>query len=290
MRFTVALHRVELKSGGHYAAVGLTSSLDAAIIACDAGFCRSWAMGRRTQRIMWARFQAFLAEHWRQLFMVALIASVLIAALMAGLTPQGLADLLRENRQSWGGWIADHPLLAALAYTLFYILAVTISLPGALWFTIGAGYLLGAVWAIPVSLIGVTVGATNIFLIARYVAGERFHHRFDGRIGKFAAGFRRNDFSYIIFLRMVPVPFFLVNVAAALLGARLRQYALGTLIGTVPATLLYINLGAGLGELLDAGVTPGWSDLQRPSFLIVLAMSVLLAFVPLLRRHWRNKS
>ncbi|WP_300555075.1 VTT domain-containing protein [Maricaulis sp.] len=238
--------------------------------------------------MMWARIQAFLTSHWRQVFMLVLIAAILVSALMAGLTPQGLAELLRENRQSWSDRIADHPLLAAAAYTLFYVMAVTISLPGALWFTIGAGYLLGPIWAIPVSLIGVTVGATNIFLIARYVAGERFHHRFDGRIGKFAAGFRLNDFTYIIFLRMVPVPFFLVNVAAALLGARLRQYTLGTLIGTVPATLLYINIGAGLGELLDAGVTPGWSDLQRPSFLIVLAMSILLAFVPLLHRRWRN--
>jgi len=224
---------------------------------------------------------------WRPLVVAAILIVLVGLALANGLTPQGFVEILRENREVWRAWIAGHLLLAALAYTVFYAAAVTISLPGALWFTIGAGYLLGAWVAIPVSLVGVTLGATNIFLIARYIAGGRFHERFDGRIARFAAGFQRNDFAYMILLRITPVPFFLVNIAAALLGARLRAYVLGTLVGAIAPTVLYANLGAGLGELVSAGVRPGLEDLLRPQFLAVLGVALLFAFVPLLHRRWR---
>jgi uncharacterized membrane protein YdjX (TVP38/TMEM64 family) len=231
-----------------------------------------------------------LTGHWRPITVIGLIILALVLMFVTGLTPAGLADTLRENRQEWQIWVAAHPLLAALAYAVFYMLAVSISLPGALWFTIGAGFLLGAGPAIPVSLIGVTVGATNIFLIARYLAGDTFHERFDGRVARFAAGFRRDELTYVILLRMTPTPFFVVNIAAALLGARLRTYVVGTLIGALPATVLYANLGAGLGDLIDAGARPGWDDLARPAFLIVLVMALLLALVPLAHRAWRQRA
>lgn len=232
----------------------------------------------------------WLAGHWRQLLVLAVLGGVLAAIISAGLTPAGLVELLRENRQAWSGWIEANLFLAALAYTLFYMLAVSVSLPGALWFTIGAGYLLGATIGIPVSLVGVTVGAANIFLVARYLAGPGFHERFDGRIARFAAGFRRDDLTYVILLRMTPTPFFMVNVAAALLGANFRNYVLGTFIGAMPATILYANLGAGLGELVDAGVQPGLADLARPSFLVVLGMALFFAFIPLIHRAWKRRA
>jgi uncharacterized membrane protein YdjX (TVP38/TMEM64 family) len=235
-----------------------------------------------------------LANHtranWRPVLVTVLLLLALCLLLVLDLTPAGLADLLRENRAQWQEWVTAHPLLSAFAYTVFYIFAVSISLPGALWFTIGAGFLLGAAAGIPVSLAGVTIGAMNIFLIARYLAGERFHDRFEGRIGRFAAGFRRDELSYVILLRMTPTPFFVINIAAALLGTRLRNYVVGTFIGAVPSTVLYANLGAGLGDMVDAGVRPDWSDLARPSFLVVMVMALVLALVPLVHRAWRQRA
>ena len=219
-------------------------------------------------------------------FLLLLIAIVLI--FKSGFTPAGLMEILQDDQAGWRSWISDHPLQAAAAYAIFYMLMVSVSLPGALWFTIGAGYLLGARTGVFVSLIGVSVGATNILLLVRYFFGKDFHKRFDGKIERFVQGFQRNDFSYIILLRLLPTPFFLINVAAALLGARMKTFFLGTLIGSVPAAILYANLGAGLAELVDAGVQPSLADLGRPSFLIMLAMSLVLAITPFVHRYWRK--
>lgn len=203
--------------------------------------------------------------------------SAMLVALWLGATPQALVDLARGNGDA--GWIGDHLLLASLAYALFYMLAVTVSLPGALWFSIGAGFLLGAAAAIPVSLAGITFGAANAWLIMRFLAGPGLRQRAKDRIARFSEGFHRDEFAYVILLRVLPLPFFLVNLAAALLGHRFLAFFAGTLIGSLPSVVLYANLGAGLGELVEAGVQPGLSDLTRPSFLIAVAMVALMAAV-----------
>ncbi|MDG2044933.1 MAG: VTT domain-containing protein [Maricaulis sp.] len=201
-----------------------------------------------------------------------------------------MIDAIAQVQNQGQIWIDANPALAALAYAVFYVFMVTVSLPGALWFTIGAGYLLGPSWGFAASLVGVTLGASNIMLLTRYVLGDQFQDRFSGRIEKFAHGFQRDDFSYIILLRVVPAPFFVVNVAAALFGARWRQFVAGTFIGAIPATILYANLGAGLAELAAAGVQPTLADLTRPSFLIMIAMAALLALSPLAYRAWLKRS
>jgi uncharacterized membrane protein YdjX (TVP38/TMEM64 family) len=215
---------------------------------------------------------------------------VIAVVFSLGITPGGLFELLRENQTDLQDWIATHRWLGILGYTVFYVLMVSISLPGALWFTIGAGYLLGAPIGVAVSLIGITWGATNALLMVRYVLGPKFSERFEGRIARFAEGFRQNQFTYVVLLRLLPTPFFIVNVAAAMLGANWQRFTIGTLVGSVPAAILYSNMGAGLAELIAAGARPGLSDLTRPSFLIVLAMAGVLAIAPVIHHKWRARA
>ncbi len=72
-----------------------------------------------------------------------------------------------------------------------------------------------------------------------------------GRLGaRINAGFAANAFSYLLFLRLVPLfPFFLVNLAPAFTTIGLRTYVAATLIGIVPGTFVYVNLGRALGRI-----------------------------------------
>ena len=216
-----------------------------------------------------------------------LLLGVMLTALFLGASPQALLGAMGAD--GWAGWTEDHLLLASMVYAVFYMLAVTVSLPGALWFTIGAGFLLGSTAAIPASAFGIVFGAANAWLIMRYLAGPGLRQRFSARIARFAAGFRRNEFAYVMLLRVLPLPFFLVNLAAALLGHRFMPYFAGTLLGSLPSIILYANLGAGLGELVEAGVRPGLSDLTRPSFLVAVAMVVLMSAVAIGHRLWVHR-
>jgi uncharacterized membrane protein YdjX (TVP38/TMEM64 family) len=63
-------------------------------------------------------------------------------------------------------------------------------------------------------------------------------------------GLRENGLSYLLFLRLVPAfPFFLVNLACGVTGLPLRTYALGTLFGIMPGSLVFVNAGASLAAI-----------------------------------------
>ena len=74
------------------------------------------------------------------------------------------------------------------------------------------------------------------------------------------AGFREGEVSYLLIMRLVPaVPFFVANLAPAFLGARTWTFFWTTLVGIIPGTLVFISLGAGLGEQLSRGEARIWA-------------------------------
>ena len=92
--------------------------------------------------------------------------------------------------------------------------------------TVAGGTLFGALLGGVAALIGATVGAVCIFLIAKSALGEHLVRRAGPRVASIAEGFRVDAFSYLLFLRLVPIfPFWLVNLVPALCGVSLKTFA-----------------------------------------------------------------
>jgi uncharacterized membrane protein YdjX (TVP38/TMEM64 family) len=70
---------------------------------------------------------------------------------------------------------------------------------------------------------------------------------------KLARGFREDAFSYLLFLRLVPLfPFWLVNIVPALCGVGVVPFVAATALGIVPATFAFALFGAGLDSAIAA--------------------------------------
>jgi uncharacterized membrane protein YdjX (TVP38/TMEM64 family) len=102
-------------------------------------------------------------------------------------------------------------------------------------------------------VVAATIGASIIFLIARSAFGEYVVRRAGPRLSKILDGFCADAFSYLLFLRLVPLfPFFLVNLAPALVGVRLGTFVAATALGVIPATFVFASVGAGLDSVINA--------------------------------------
>ena len=102
-------------------------------------------------------------------------------------------------------------------------------------------------------------------------------------------GLERDGFSYLLSLRLLPIfPFWLVNLAPALVGMRLAPFALATAIGIVPGVLFLVSIGAGLGDLLALGGAPDVSAVISWRFLASRFGLAALALTPVLWRRWRR--
>ena len=190
--------------------------------------------------------------------------------------------------------VAEHPVAIALGFILIYAFLVVLSLPGAAFRTMASGFMFGPTLGTFYAVIGATIGATILFVIARASFRELFSSKPEGRIGVLVESFSQNALNYLLFLRLVPLfPFWIVNLAAACVGIPTRTFALATFFGIIPGTLVFSSMGSGLGDLLDQGQMPDIGIIFAPNIFLPLMGLALLALAPIivqrLRRSLRNK-
>ncbi|WP_210209225.1 TVP38/TMEM64 family protein [Dichotomicrobium thermohalophilum] len=190
---------------------------------------------------------------WRRLMPL-----ILLAAAAGLILSQGWHNLisfqqLALNQQALQAWINENLVAALAVYAAIYVVVIALSLPGGAVLTVAGGLLFGWLLGGVVTVLAATLGATAIFLIARSSVGEPLAARAGPWLNKFRAGFQENALSYLLFLRLVPVfPFWVVNLAPALLGVSLRTYVITTALGIIPGTFAFAFAGAGLDSVLAA--------------------------------------
>jgi uncharacterized membrane protein YdjX (TVP38/TMEM64 family) len=191
-----------------------------------------------------------LTRHLTPLIVVVLLAGA--AYVIVGHGGISFAALVR-HRMAIDAFVSEHRVLAVLAYIALYIVAVALSLPGAVFLTVTGGFLFGLLVGASAAVIGSTFGATLIFLVARTALGEPLLKRAGPRANQLAQGFRNDAFSYLLFLRLVPIfPFWLVNLAPGLLGVGFATYVATTFLGIIPGTFACALAGSGLDSVIRA--------------------------------------
>lgn len=195
---------------------------------------------------------------------------------------------LHDHRDAVLGWRDAYPIRTAITFGVVYAAAVALSLPGAIWMTIVAGFLFGPMVGTLYVVGAATIGASLVFLAARYAFAGLLRRKAGGAVATMEAGFRRNALSYLLFLRLVPVfPFWLVNLVPAILGVPLRTFVVGTLIGIFPGSVVYCMVGNGLSAAIDNGREPDPGLLLSPPILLPLLGLAALSLLPVLWQQWR---
>jgi uncharacterized membrane protein YdjX (TVP38/TMEM64 family) len=233
---------------------------------------------------------------------------VVLAAATAAVFATGAHRSLKlENliahRDQIQSFVAMHEAKALAVFVLAYIASVALSIPGAVFLTVFGGFIFGWLLGGIAAVVAATIGAIIVFLIAQTSLGDTLGRKAGPRLERLACGFREDAFSYLLFLRLVPIfPFWLVNLAPALFAVPLRTFALATVIGILPGTFAFAFAGAGLDSVIaaqkaakQACLAAGGTDcymkidlhaLVTPKLLIAFAALGCVALIPVLVRRW----
>ena len=192
---------------------------------------------------------AWLKRLWPLLALFAAAGFVLAMGWHRYLTLQELA----ENREALRAFIDANMMLSLAIFVALYAATVALSLPGGAVLTIAGGFLFGWVWGGAASIVAATIGAAIVFLIARSALSDVVAARAGPWLSRFRQGFQEDAFSYLLFLRLVPIfPFWLVNLAPGLLGVSFATYVAATILGIIPGTFAYSLAGNGLDSVIEA--------------------------------------
>lgn len=217
----------------------------------------------------------------------ALLALVILMAVayFSGLLDQIDLAWIQANREALQAFVLARPILGVGLFILTYAVCVALSLPIATLLTLLGGFLFGVWLGLFAVVVGATIGATVLFLIARSSLGDPLRQKAGPLYQKVASHMNTNAVGYLLFMRLVPIfPFFLVNIVPAFFGMSVGAYFLVTLVGIIPGTFVFVNLGQRLGEIASVG------DLVSTQMLLALALLGLFALIPTVYRHFRPKS
>ena len=199
-------------------------------------------------------------------------------------------EALSQHRADLVQFADDHGFASIIVFMLAYVVLTALSLPGGVWLTLAAGFVFGGWMAGTYVVFGATIGATLIFLAARYAFADLFRARAGSNLAKMEDGFRENAFNYLLVLRLVPLfPFWLVNLVPALLDVKLRTYVIATFIGIIPGTYVYAHVGAGLGAVFESGGEPDLGIIFQPEVLLPLLGLAALSIVPVAYQKLKAK-
>lgn len=227
----------------------------------------------------------------RRLPLIAILAVAGIGAFTLSdyLSFQTLAD----NREALLAFRDANYLATAGLFMLAYVLIVVFSLPGATIATLTGGFLFGVFPGALFNVIAATIGATGIFLAARWGLGQRLAERMEtseGKIKWIKDGIDENQWSMLFLMRLVPaVPFFVANLLPALVGVTTARYVISTFLGILPGGVVYTSVGAGLGEVFERGETPNLGIIFEPQVLLPILGLAALAALPIVLKQFKRK-
>lgn len=178
---------------------------------------------------------------------------------------------------------ANYVLCLLILMAVFAILTASV-VPGVFFVTITAGYLFGP-WVGGVSTsIAATVGALVVYAVARSALGEALRRKAErdrGLMQRVCAAIDKDTFWYVLATRLaVVVPFHMINVAAGLMAVRLTPYTVATVIGLLPAHIIYCWIGARLNELLQTNPDPDFQALFGQFWAPMAGVFILAVVLP----------
>lgn len=228
----------------------------------------------------------------KRLAPLAIIAAALALFFALG-GPQYISlESLKANRETLGAFVSDNFILSILAFIGLYALLTAISFPGASFLSLFGGFLFGTLVGGTAIVVGATLGATVLFLAARYAIGDFLKQKTSGNaLAKFEAGLKENELSYLFILRLIPAfPFFVVNFVPALFDVKIRNYIFSTFFGIMPGSFVYASVGAGIGAVFDQGEDVNLSGLMtQPKVIFPILALIALALLPVLYKKFFKK-
>jgi uncharacterized membrane protein YdjX (TVP38/TMEM64 family) len=215
---------------------------------------------------------------------LVLLAGVIVLIFAMGWNRYLSLDTLRDHGQAFRDFTAAHYLVSLLILMLLFAVLTASVVPGVFFLTITAGYLFGPWVGGVATSIAATGGALVVYAVARTALGEALRRkaaRDMGLMKKICDAIDRDTFWYVLASRLaVVVPFHMINVAAGIMAVRLAPYTMATVIGLLPAHIIYCWIGARLNELLRTNPNPDFQALFGQFWAPMAGVFVLAVVLP----------
>ena len=188
-------------------------------------------------------------------------------------------EFIKNNRDYFFELRQSNLFLLGIIFILFstlWVFAAGFGSPLALF----AGFIFGKWFGLLFAVVGMTLGATLLYIFANFFLKEMIRDKFLNRFKKLEEKFRKSEFIYLLIYRFVGgIPFQVQNILPCMFNVKVNNYFWSTFLGLLPSLLLIVSIGSGLEEIIDHNIeAPTIIDLITSSSIYI----PLIAFFSLL--------
>ena len=196
-----------------------------------------------------------------------------------------------SNLEIIQNFILQNYFISIFIVILSYSFLIMCNFPFASLLSMINGFLFGTWTGGTISIIGGTLGAFGVFLIAKFFFLDFIKNKFLNKYSYIENYFNKNDLELMILIRIVPgIPFFLQNLILAGLGANNKKFFYTTLIGLAPWSFIFGSIGQGLEEIFFNKTELSLSLIAQPEYLIPIGfIAFLLIMIIIFKKKFKKK-
>ncbi len=187
-------------------------------------------------------------------------------------------------------FISQNYLFSIFAFVILYSFLILCNFPFASLLSMINGFLFGTWIGGTISLIGGTLGAFGIFIIAKNFFSDFIKNKFLNKYSYIENYFNKNDLELMTLIRIIPAaPFFIQNLILAGLGANNKKFFFTTLFGLAPWSFIFGSIGQGLEEIFINKTELSFSLIVQPEYLIPLGfIAFLIVMIILFKKKFKK--
>ena len=137
-----------------------------------------------------------------------------------------------------------------------------------------AGFIFGKILGSLIVVIGLSVGATLLYLFANFFLKELIRDKFFKKFKNLEEKFKNSEFIYLLIYRFVGgIPFAISNILPCIFNVKVANFFWATLIGILPQLFLICSIGSGLEKIID-------QNLEAPNIINLVTSEEI--YIPLL--------
>jgi uncharacterized membrane protein YdjX (TVP38/TMEM64 family) len=156
-----------------------------------------------------------------------------------------------------------------------------------------AGFVFGNWFGTLLLIIGMTIGATALYIFANYFLKDLIRQKFLNKFKNLEFKFKKSEFLYLLIYRFVGgIPFAISNILPCIFNVRTFNFFWATLIGMIPQLFIVTSIASGLEKIIDQNLeAPGIMDvITTPNIYIPLIIFLGLVVVTIFVRKIFYKS
>ena len=188
-----------------------------------------------------------------------------------------------SNLEIIQNFILQNFFVSIFIVILSYSFLIMCNFPFASLLSMINGFLFGTWIGGTISIVGGTLGAFSVFLIAKFFFLDFIKNKFLIKYSYIENYFNKNDLELMLLIRIIPaIPFFLQNLILAGLGAHNKKFFYTTLIGLAPWSFIFGSIGQGLEEIFVNKTELSFSLIAQPEYLIPIGFIAFLIVMMIL--------